>query len=118
LAAAGEGEDARRLPDKVVDMFRHWALGWLRDDLTAFAKLASQSKPAEKQAIHQWLVHWQRDTDLVSVRDPQALDRLAEAERAAWQALWRDVDELAKGLAKKDEPTKGRKEPETPKAKL
>jgi hypothetical protein len=30
------------------------------------------------------------------VRDRQALDRLPEDERAAWQALWRDVDELAK----------------------
>jgi serine/threonine-protein kinase len=117
LAAAGEGADVRGLPDKVVTMFRHWALGWLRDDLTAFAKLASQSNPAEKQAIHQWLVHWQRDTDLVSVRDHPALDRRAEAERAAWQALWRDVDELAKRVAKKGEPTKGRQQPETPKIK-
>ncbi|MHB1426482.1 MAG: tetratricopeptide repeat protein, partial [Gemmataceae bacterium] len=34
LAAAGQGEDARLLPDKTVAMFRRWALGWLRDDLT------------------------------------------------------------------------------------
>jgi hypothetical protein len=33
----------------------------------------------------------------------------AEDESAEWQALWRDVDDLAKQLAKKDEPTKGRK---------
>jgi hypothetical protein len=117
LAAAGQGEDARRLPDKVVSMFRRWALDWLRDDLTTYAKLAEQNNPAVKQAIQQRLVHWRRDPDLVSVRDHPALDRLAEAERAAWQALWRDVDELAKRAAKKDEPTKGRKEPETPKTK-
>jgi hypothetical protein len=58
-----------------------------------------------------------RDADLVSVRDHPALDRLAEAERAAWRALWRDVDELTKRVAKEDAPTKGRKEPETSKAK-
>jgi hypothetical protein len=70
-----------------------------------------------KQAIQQRLAHWRQDPDLISVREPQALGSLPEDERAAWHALWRDVDELAKGLAKKDEPTKGRKERETPKAK-
>jgi tetratricopeptide (TPR) repeat protein len=117
LAAAGEGEDARLLPDKAVCMFRRWALDWLRDDLTAQAKLADQNNPEVKQAIQQQLAHWRIDPDLASVRDPQALDRLADNERAAWQALWRDVDELAKRVAKKDEPTTGRKEAVTPKPK-
>ncbi|MHB1424757.1 MAG: tetratricopeptide repeat protein, partial [Gemmataceae bacterium] len=102
LAAAGQGEDARLLPDKTVAMFRRWALGWLRDDLTAYAKLAQQNKPAANQMIQQRMPHWRRDTDLASVRDPQALNRLPEIERAAWQALWRDVDELAKRVAKQD----------------
>jgi serine/threonine-protein kinase len=114
LAAAGQGQDARWLPDRVVAMFRRWALVWLRDDLTAYAKLAQQNNPAVKQAIQQRLAHWRSDPDLASVRDPQAIDRLADNERAAWQALWRDVDELAKRVAKKDEPTKRRKEPEKP----
>jgi tetratricopeptide (TPR) repeat protein/tRNA A-37 threonylcarbamoyl transferase component Bud32 len=96
LAAATEGEDARLLPDKVVTMFRHWALGWLRDDLTAYAKLARRNDPTVQQAIQKSLAHWRRDSDLASVRDPQALDRLPENERPAWQKLWRDVDELAK----------------------
>jgi len=115
--AAGQGEDARLLPDKVVTMFRHWALGWLRADLKAYAQLAGQNNPAVKQTIQQRLTHWKRDPVLASVRDPQALDRLADNERAAWQALWRDVDELAERRAKKDEPTKGRQGPETPKIK-
>jgi serine/threonine-protein kinase len=110
LAAAGQGEDARRMPDKVVCMFRRWALGWLRDDLTVYTTLAQQDHPARKQTIQQQMAHWRRDLDLTSVRDPQALDRLPENERAAWQALWRDVDALAERVAKKDEPTKGRKE--------
>jgi hypothetical protein len=63
------------------------------------------------------MAHWRRDSDLASVRDPAALDRLPENERAAWQALWRDVDALAKRVAKKDESNKGRKESETPKTK-
>jgi len=101
LAAAGQGEAARLLPDKVAAMFRRWALNWLRDDLTAYAKLAEQNNAAVKQTTQQRLAHWWRDPDLASVRDPQALDRLGDNERAAWQALWRDVDELAKRLAKK-----------------
>jgi hypothetical protein len=60
--------------------------------------------------------HWRRDSDLASVYDPQALDRLPDNKRAAWRALRRDVDELANRVAEKDSPTKGRKEPETPKA--
>jgi tetratricopeptide (TPR) repeat protein len=112
LAAAGQGKDARLLPDKVVTMFRRWTLDWLRADLTAFAKLAGQNNPAVKQAIQQRLAHWRQDPDLASLRDPQALDRLPDDERAAWQALWRDVDELAKRVV----PTRGSKEPSAPKA--
>jgi hypothetical protein len=54
-----------------------------------------------KQAIRQQLAHWRRDLDLASIRDPEALDHLADNERAAWRSLWRDVDELAKRVAKK-----------------
>jgi serine/threonine-protein kinase len=107
LAAAGQGSVTHLLPDKVVTMFRRWALDWLRADLTAYAKLAEQNNPAVKQTIQQRLAHWRRDPDLASVRDQQSLDLLPENESAAWHALWRDVDELAK----KAEPTQGRKEP-------
>jgi tetratricopeptide (TPR) repeat protein len=103
LAAAGQGEDAQRLPDKVVGMFRRWALRWLRDDLTVYSRDAKQ-KPQLKQVIQQRLAHWRSDPDLVSVRDRQALDRLHKDERAEWQALWRDVDELAKQVAKNAKP--------------
>jgi hypothetical protein len=37
-----------------------------------------------------------------SAHDRAALDRLADNERPAWQALWRDVDDLAKQVAKQD----------------
>jgi hypothetical protein len=102
LAAAGQGEDARLLPDKAACMFRRWALDWLRNELRDYAKLARQNNPAMKQTIQQRLVHWKLDSDLVSVRDAQALERLSENERDAWRALWRDVDELLKRGAKKN----------------
>jgi hypothetical protein len=45
-------------------MFRNWALGWLRDDLKAYARLAGQNNPTVKQAIQQRLTHWRSDPDL------------------------------------------------------
>jgi hypothetical protein len=59
--SVGEGEDAHGLPDKVETMFRHWALDWLRDDLTAYTGLAAQNNPDRKQAIQQRLAHWRDD---------------------------------------------------------
>ncbi|MGH7168901.1 MAG: tetratricopeptide repeat protein [Gemmataceae bacterium] len=99
LAVAGLGEDARLLPDRVAAMFRNWALGWLRDDLTAYAKLAEQNNAAANKAIQQRLALWRGDAALASVRDPEALDRLPDDERAACQSLWRDVEDLATSMA-------------------
>ena len=42
------------------------------------------------------LSHWQEDSDLASVRDQDALDKLPESERADWKKLWSDVDALLK----------------------
>lgn len=92
-------------------MFRGWALGRLRDDLQAYARFAQQNDPKVKQSIQQTLAHWRHDPDLASVRDPQALERLPEPERAAWQSLWRDVDELAKGAAITNETKAAQKKP-------
>jgi hypothetical protein len=38
--------------------------------------------------------HWQSDADLASVRDREALGKLSEGERDAWQKLWADVAAL------------------------
>src|SRR5262249_2182629 len=40
LAAAGQGEDAKHLPDKVPLMLRRQALRWLRADLAQYTELA------------------------------------------------------------------------------
>jgi hypothetical protein len=52
-AAAGRGDNALLLSDKVEAVFLHWALGWLRADLTNNAQLTEQSNPAVKQFIRQ-----------------------------------------------------------------
>jgi tetratricopeptide (TPR) repeat protein len=109
LAAAGQGEDARSLPEKERTRLRRQALSWLRDDLAAYSKLAEQNKPDESKMIQQRLSHWRRDPDLASVRDALALDRLPEDERAAWHSLWRDVEKLSKRVTN---PNKDRPKPE------
>jgi hypothetical protein len=55
-----------------------------------------------KQAVRQRLAHWGKDTDLASVRDKAALDKLAEDERRQWRKLWEDVA----AVLKKVEPQK------------
>jgi serine/threonine-protein kinase len=96
LAAAGQGNDARRLPDKVVVMLRRQALAWLRADLALYAKLAESGDVAARQLVRQQLGQWQKDSDLAAVRDPQALDGLPEGERWHWRALWEEVAALLK----------------------
>jgi hypothetical protein len=49
--------------------------------------------------VQQTLQHWQKDPDLDSVRGKEALAKLSEAERAAWQQLWADVEKLLKKAA-------------------
>ena len=51
---------------------------------------------AARQGVQMHLRRWQGNADLVSVRDREALSRLPEAERAAWQKLWADVADLAR----------------------
>jgi serine/threonine-protein kinase len=100
-AAAGEGEDARQLPDKAVVMFRRWALGWLHEDLAQYAKLTESGESAARQLVRIGLGHWLEDTDLAGLRDPAALAKLPEAEREAWLKLWAEVDTLLR-RAKQD----------------
>ena len=75
-------------------MFRRRALGWLRDDLAAYSKIAQQNNPAAMKAIRQRLTHWQHDPDLASLRNKDAVDKLPEAERDACRKLWADVAAL------------------------
>ena len=44
--------------------------------------------------VAQTLQHWRIDSDLTSVREPDALAKLPEAERTNWQSLWADVEAL------------------------
>jgi serine/threonine-protein kinase len=99
LAAAGQAEDARLLPDSVADKLRLRAFRWLQADLALYAKLSERDDPKMKQAVGQRLAHWRANTDLASVRDRSGLDRLDTDERQQWQRLWQQVDAILLALA-------------------
>jgi thiamine biosynthesis lipoprotein ApbE len=90
LAAAGQGEGARNLPDKERLMLRRQALAWV-GALVAYTKLAERDDPKAKETVRQRLAHWQQDSDLASVRDKKALAKLDEDERRAWVQVWAEV---------------------------
>jgi hypothetical protein len=96
LTAAGKGEDAARLPVRVVLTLRRQARRWLRADLEVLTGLAGRDDPRLKQAVQKRLEHWQKDADLITVRDEVALANLPDHERAAWRQLWADVENLRK----------------------
>ena len=96
LAAAGQGTDADKLDDQEHRRLRQQALAWLRADLEQWAKRLEAGKPEDRQVMRAMLEHWQRDTDLASVRDADALQKLTAQEQEAWRKLWADVAELLK----------------------
>ena len=96
LAAAGQGSDADKLDDHEHRRLRQQALAWLRADLEQWAKRPEAGKPEDRQVMRAKLEHWQRDTDLASVRDADALQKLTAQEQEAWRKLWADVAELLK----------------------
>jgi eukaryotic-like serine/threonine-protein kinase len=96
-AGCGQGNDADKLDDKERARLRQQAREWLRADLTSWSKQAASDKEADRALVHKTLTHWQGDPDLAGVRDPEALAKLPETERAEWQKLWAEV----KGLLEK-----------------
>jgi serine/threonine-protein kinase len=95
LAAAGRGTDAAGLDDAARADLRRQALDWLRAELAAHAKRLTDGNDAARQRVRVTLRQWQQDADLAGVRGDDALAKLPEAERAAWQKLWADAADLS-----------------------
>ncbi|MFO0953805.1 MAG: tetratricopeptide repeat-containing protein kinase family protein [Isosphaeraceae bacterium] len=104
LAAAGKGKEFPP-PDAASKVrFRGQALGWLRAELDLWKKQLEAPNPAVREAVLRILRHWREDTDLSGVRDADALAKLPEDERKAWQALWADVEGLISAETAKKRP--------------
>jgi Flp pilus assembly protein TadD len=94
LAAAGQGADALRLPDKVRVMMRRQAYRWLRAGLTRAADDMEHGNGPARDAARRRLISWQQDRAFASVRSTRALKAVPDDERQLWQALWTEVESL------------------------
>jgi hypothetical protein len=94
LAANGQGEDADKLGAKECLRLRQQAHDWLREALKDQKQRLENADAKTRAALRKDLQHWQHDADLASVRGAKELAELPEAQRAAWQQLWSDVEGL------------------------
>jgi hypothetical protein len=98
LAGCGQGRDAANLHEATRAGFRRQARDWLRVELEARRRLLAQ-EPGKVRAVARGLQDWLWDSPFAGVRGPDALARLPQAERQAWQQLWTDVaDTLARAV--------------------
>jgi serine/threonine-protein kinase len=94
MAGCGRGRD-RPPPDAPArSALRRQALDWLTADVAAWSKVPAAGPSRAGQSARHWVAHYRHDPELAGVREPDDLAKLPEAERAAWQALWAEVDRL------------------------
>ncbi len=99
LAGCGRGKDDPPPDEAARAKLRAQALGWLREEASAWKRAALTAGDPDRPSVAPTLAHWKVDPDLAGVRDPDALAKLPEAERAAWKALWDHVEALRKKVA-------------------
>jgi hypothetical protein len=101
LAGSGQGKDADKLDEKEQARLRQQAVTWLRADLAYWTQQAQSAKPGDRTLVQKRLQHWQEDSDLAGLRDPEAVKKLPAAERAACQKLWADMADVLKKIRQK-----------------
>ncbi len=93
LAAAGKGIDP---PDGDAEKtrLRGLALGWLNAERDLWARLLESGGPSARELVARTIRYWGNDPDLAGVRDPSALAKLPEDDRAAWRTFWDGAAQL------------------------
>jgi len=78
------------------DRSRLWqqAIDWLRAELDALGKRLEQGADKARPFIVRQMQHRLQDSDFAGVRGEEALTKLPELERNAWQKLWSDVEAM------------------------
>jgi eukaryotic-like serine/threonine-protein kinase len=100
LAGCRQGVDAAGLDDKECARLRQQAREWLAADLALWAKQANSADANARKLVEKTLQHWQTDSDLAGIRDPEALVKLLnEEERDACRKLWAEVASVPKKTA-------------------
>jgi hypothetical protein len=85
---------------------RQRSLDWLRADLEAKRLLWEKDANQAGADLRKQMQHWLLDPDFAGVRGPEHLAKLPEAERQAWQKLWKDVADMLKQAQEKAAPQK------------
>jgi serine/threonine protein kinase/formylglycine-generating enzyme required for sulfatase activity len=103
LAAAGQGKDEPTLDDAAKAKLRRQALDWLKSELGVWNEFVPGRNdipvipgaiPVAYQLVVETLRHWQKDSDLASIRDSTVLAKLPADEQKAFTRLWADVAAL------------------------
>jgi tetratricopeptide (TPR) repeat protein len=94
LSASGRGRDDPPPDDAGKAKLRQQALGWLKAELDVWARLLAAADGQRREFIARTLEHWQQDSDLAGIRDPDALAKLKDGERKALSELWADAAAL------------------------
>ncbi|MFO0891165.1 MAG: tetratricopeptide repeat protein [Isosphaeraceae bacterium] len=94
LAGCGKSKDDPPPDEAARTSLRDQARQWLAADLAEWSKSLDSGGPQARPGTARVLAHWKEDPDLAGIRDPEALQKLPEAERKEWQALWSEVDRL------------------------
>jgi tetratricopeptide (TPR) repeat protein len=94
LAGCGQGREAP--PEAERSKLRRRARELLRANLAVLGSHLDADPARHAHLVRVRMRQWQRDADLTGVRDKDALAKLPEAERKAWESLWADVAALEK----------------------
>jgi serine/threonine-protein kinase len=98
LAASGQGEDGGKLADPERAGLRKQAHEWLTADRGLWDKLAEKGEPRTVEHVWVRMGVWQRDPSLVSLRNPDGVNKLPAEEQPMWKQFWAEVIALEKRL--------------------
>jgi hypothetical protein len=101
LAGCGKSKDDPPPDEAARARLRRQVLDWLRAERADHARVLKSGRSSARPAVRQMLEHWRRDPDLAGLRDREGLAKLPAAERADWQKLWSEVEELLSQAAEK-----------------
>jgi hypothetical protein len=90
-AGCGQGRDAADLDEQTRVGLRRQARDWLRAELEAQRRLLEEEPKNAGGPVADDLQQLLGNFHFAGVRGPEALARLPEPERQAWQKFWADV---------------------------
>jgi tetratricopeptide (TPR) repeat protein len=94
LAGCGKSRDDPPPNDAAMAKLRAQALEWLKAELHDWFEALEQKPPGQGKSVERVMTYWKNELDLAGVRDADALAKLPDSERQAWQKLWSEVDAL------------------------